>query len=76
MFPCLTLLGYDNKEEPLRRIKELGFKVGDEDPRYEGVEVKQSSPFKLMRVLAKEYAYKPLKAINSAAPGGFDMKKS
>eukprot|EP00092_Neocalanus_flemingeri_P000751 GFUD01000796.1.p1 GENE.GFUD01000796.1~~GFUD01000796.1.p1 ORF type:complete len:206 (-),score=78.67 GFUD01000796.1:94-711(-) len=70
VFPCLTLLGYDSKEEPVRKIKQLGFKVGDEDPRYEGVEVKQSSPFKLMRVLAKEYGYKPLKAINTVAPGG------
>merc|ERR1712183_517383 len=70
MFPCLTLLGYDNNEEPLKKIKQLGFKLGDEDPRYEGVEVRQSSPFKLMRVLAKEYGYKPLKVVNTVAPGG------
>lgn len=69
MFPCLTLLGYDTKEEPLKRLQQLGYKVGDEDSRYEGVEIKQSSPFKLMRSLAKEYGYRPLKAVNSAAPG-------
>ena len=74
MFPCLTLLGYDSKEEPLSKIKQLGFKLGDEDPRYEGVEVKNSSPFKLMRVLAKEYGYRQLKAICTAAPGGFNTK--
>jgi len=63
-------MGYDNKEEPIKKLQQLGYRVGDEDSRYEGVEIKQSSPFKLMRTLAKEYGYKPLKAINTVAPGG------
>ena len=74
VFPCLTLLGYDTKEEPLKKLQQLGFRVGDEDSRYEGVEIKQSSPFKLMRALAKECGYRPLKAVNSVAPGGLEIK--
>jgi len=70
VFPCLTLMGYDTKEEPLKKLQQLGFKIGDENARYEGVEIKKSSPFKLMRALAKEYGYRPTKAMNAAAPGG------
>jgi len=69
-FPCFTLMGYDNNAEILKKIKQLGFKIGDEDARYEGVEIRNSSPFQLMRVLAKEYGYKHLKPMNAPAPGG------
>merc|ERR1712055_70482 len=69
-FPCFTLMGYDNNAEILKKIKQLGFKIGDEDSRYEGVEIRNSSPFQLMRVLAKEYGYKHLKPMNAPAPGG------
>merc|ERR1712121_360675 len=63
-------MGYDTKEEPLKKLQQLGFKIGDENARYEGVEIKKSSPFKLMRALAREYGYRPTKAMNAAAPGG------
>jgi len=69
-FPCLTLLGYDTREPAIQRLLKLGFKVGDEDARYEGVEVKGSSPFQLMRSLAKEFDYQPLKAVAVKACGG------
>jgi len=69
-FPCLTLLGFDTKEPTVRKLCQLGFKVGDEDARYEGVEIQKSSPFQLMRTLAKEFGYKPLKPVISEAPGG------
>merc|ERR1712168_1363461 len=68
-------MGYQQFTTWLRYVASSGIlrgrsRVGDEDSRYEGVEIKQSSPFKLMRTLAKEYGYRPLKAINSSAPGG------
>merc|ERR1712231_47717 len=63
VFPRLTLLGYDSKEPQVQRLLQLGYKVGDEDSRYEGVEIKGSSPFQLMRTLAKEFNYRPLKPV-------------
>jgi len=69
-FPRLTLLGYTRGEETIARLHKLGYKVGDEDSRQEGVEIEKTSPFQLMRTLAKEFGYRPLKAVITPAPGG------
>jgi len=58
------------KEPEVKKLLQLGYKVGDEDARYEGVEIQRTSPFQLMRSLAKEFGYKPLKAVSTPAPGG------
>jgi len=68
-FPCFTLMGYGTNEAEVKKLCQLGYKVGDEDSRYEGVEIRRSSPFQMMRTLAKEFGYKPLKAFNTEAPG-------
>ena len=69
IFPRLTLLGF-NKPDPLvRRLEQLGFKLEDENARYEGLEIRSKSPFCLMRSLAEEFGYKIIKMVPSEAPG-------
>jgi len=70
VFPCITLLGFQRGETLIKKISQLGFKVEDENTRHEGVEIHRSSPFQLMRTLAKEFGYKPLKATHTCSPEG------
>ena len=39
VFPQLTLLSYDNNDPVLGRLKQLGYKIADENARHEGVEI-------------------------------------
>jgi len=67
-FKKLTLLGYNSGEDEIKKLVELGFKVSDENSKFEGVEITNSSPFQLMRTLAKEFGYKTCKPCNYDAP--------
>jgi len=69
LFPQLTLLGYDSNAPELAKLKSIGFKIGDENSRYEGVEIRCISPFTLMRALAKEFGFSPKEPSAVAAPG-------
>jgi len=70
VFPQLTLMGYDTKSPELAKLKDLGIKIGDENSRYEGVEVARSSPFKLMRTMARTFGFSAKEASAMDAPGG------
>jgi len=69
VFKKLTLMGFDRTDDELSKLKQLGFQISDENPRYEGVEISNCSPFKLMRSLAKEFGFKSGKPANGDAPG-------
>ena len=69
VFPCLTLLGYDNHEAPIQKLQKLGYKLADSNTRSEGREIKNISPFHLFRVMAKEFNYSPVKVVTTEAPG-------
>jgi hypothetical protein len=70
VFPQLTLMGYDNNSPELNKLKDLGVNIGDENSRYEGVEVAKSSPFKLIRTMAKTFGFSAKEATAVEAPGG------
>merc|ERR1712080_787012 len=70
VFPQLTLMGYDTNSPELAKLKDLGIKIGDENARYEGVEVARSSPYKLMRTMAKAFGFSAKEASTMEAPGG------
>merc|ERR1712080_787674 len=63
VFPQLTLMGYDTNSPELAKLKDLGIKIGDENARYEGVDVARSSPYKLMRTMAKALDSPPRKLL-------------
>ena len=69
MFPCLTLLGYDKNEVLVKKLSSIGFNLEDSNSRNEGLEIKRVSPFYLIRVLAREFSFSPLKLVASDAPG-------
>jgi len=69
VFPCLTLLGYDNHEAPIQKLQKLGYRLADSNTRSEGREIKNISPFHLFRVMAKEFNYSPVKVVTTEAPG-------
>ncbi|XP_023332455.1 uncharacterized protein LOC111704450 [Eurytemora carolleeae] len=68
-FRKLTLLGFDTADQEIKTLLGLGLKVGDANEKYEGVEIPNISPFKLMRHLAKEFGYKPCVPVCSDLPG-------
>jgi len=70
VFPQLTLLGYDNNDPVLGRLKQLGYKIADENARHEGVEIARSSPFKLIRTMAKEFGFSAKEPSAVAVAGG------
>ena len=39
MFPRLTLLGFDRTDPAVAALAQAGVRLGDSDPRYEGLEV-------------------------------------
>jgi len=57
VFPQMTLLGYDTNDPVLAKLKQVGFKIADENARHEGVEIARSSPFKLIRAMAKLFGF-------------------
>jgi len=66
--PTSTVFGL-NKEE-IGQLQSQGFKIEDNDTRQEGVEVRGSSPFKLMRVLCSKFGWTTDGEVVSApAPG-------
>jgi len=67
-FRRLTLLGYDTDEPAIKQLVQLGYKISDANPGAEGVEITQSSPFQLMRTMAKELGFKACVPANSDAP--------
>jgi len=69
VFKKLTLMGFDRGDEELSKLQSLGYKITDENARFEGVEILNCSPFKLMRSLATEFGFKVGKPANSNAPG-------
>jgi len=69
-FRRLSLMGFDNTDPEIKKLQGLGYKVSDANPRFEGVEITNTSPFQLMRSLAKEFSYAPGKPANTDAPGG------
>jgi len=69
VFKKLTLMGFDRGDEELAKLQALGYKISDENARFEGVEISNSSPFKLMRSLGAEFGFKAGKPANSDAPG-------
>merc|ERR1712032_1368060 len=66
--PTSTVFGL-NREE-IGQLQSQGFKIEDNDARQEGVEVRGSSPFKLMRVLCSKFGWTTDGEVVSApAPG-------
>ena len=63
MFPCLTILGYDKEDSLIQKLTKIGFRLGDSNTRCEGLELKNVSPFYLMRILAREFGFDPVKAM-------------
>jgi hypothetical protein len=57
-------------DEELGQLGQHGLRIGDEHPRHDGVEIKGSSPFKVMRILCKNFGWTTDgKAMQSDAPG-------
>ena len=70
VFPRLTLLGFENTDPEFRKLEEVTkYDFDDSDKRNEGVEVKNISPFELIRDLAKHLNYEPVKVVETEAPG-------
>merc|ERR1719192_101157 len=53
--PTSTVFGLTREE--IGQLQTQGFKIEDNDARQEGVEVRGSSPFKLMRVLCSKFGW-------------------
>ena len=51
MIPTSTIFGLTPEE--MGQLRSEGLKIGDKNPKVEGVEVSGASPFKVMRVLGK-----------------------
>merc|ERR1712010_353343 len=67
--PTSTVFGLTREE--IGQLQTWGFKIEDNDARQEGVEVRGSSPFKLMRVLCSKFGWTTDGEVVSApAPGG------
>ena len=70
VFPRLTLLGFENTDHEFRKLEEVTkYDFDDSDKRNEGVEVKNISPFELIRDLARHLNYEPVKVVETEAPG-------
>jgi len=58
----------------MAEVKQLigeGLKIGDADPRNDGVEVTGASPFKVMRILCSKYGWTTDgEVVSTEAPGG------
>ena len=70
VFPRLTLLGFEKTDPEFRKLEEITkYDFDDSDKRNEGVEVKNISPFELVRDLARHLNYEPVKVVETEAPG-------
>ena len=69
VFPRLTILGFSTKDPQVQRLHKLGYRLEDANTRNEGIEIKDISPFCLMRTLAEEFGYRILKMVATDAPG-------
>ena len=63
VFPCLTILGYDKDDSLIQKLMKIGFRLSDSNSRCEGLELKNVSPFYLMRLLAREFGFDPVKVM-------------
>merc|ERR1712121_185524 len=55
VIPCSTVFGLNKGE--IQQLAGQGFKIGDDDPRYDGVEITGASPFKVMRILCSKFGW-------------------
>ena len=70
VFPRLTLLGFEKTDPEFRKLEEVTtYDFDDSDKRNEGFEVKNISPFELIRDLARLLNYEPVKVVETEAPG-------
>jgi len=68
VFPRLTLMGLENSE--ISDLKSAGFSLEDANTRYEGVEVSKTSPYKVLRSLARIGSYAAMPEPAVTATGG------
>merc|ERR1711874_628044 len=68
VIPTCTVFGLNDDE--LAQLGQHGLRIQDENTRHEGVEIRGSSPFKVMRILCKNYGWTTDgKAMQTEAPG-------
>merc|ERR1712183_368159 len=69
VIPTSTIFGLDMAE--VKQLIGEGLKIGDEDPKNDGVEVQGASPFKVMRILCSKYGWTTDgEVVSTEAPGG------
>merc|ERR1712142_261555 len=69
IIPCSTIFGLSMPE--IKQLVGEGLKIGDEDPKNDGVEVRGASPFKVMRILCSKFGWTTDgEVVSTEAPGG------